>query len=55
MTKWTEETLPKINFGEDRELEAKYNQLTPENKIKFINKYFELLREQGEDQRRATV
>lgn len=46
MTKWTEKTLPKINFGEDRELEEMYNQLTPENKVKFINKYFELLREQ---------
>ena len=46
MTKWTADTLPKINFGEDRELEEKYNQLTPETKVKFINKYFELLREQ---------
>jgi hypothetical protein len=42
----TAEALPKINFGEDRELEELYSQLTPENKIKFINKYFELLREQ---------
>lgn len=32
-----------------------YSQLTPENKVKAINKYYELLREQEEEERRATV
>ncbi len=48
--------LPKVNFGSDKELEELYNKLTPENKLKFINKYYELLREQEEEEkRRATV
>lgn len=32
-----------------------YSQLTPENKVKAMSKYYELLREQEEEERRATV
>lgn len=38
------------------EIEELYNQLTPENKAKARAKYYELLREQEEEEkRRATV
>ena len=58
MTKWTEEMLPKINFGDNKELEEKYKKLTPENKAKCIDYALQLHREQKEQeeaQRRATV
>mgnify|MGYP006958163142 CR=1 FL=1 len=48
--------LPKVNFGSDKELEEKYNQLTDENKLKFLDYYFQLLAEQEEEEKKgATV
>ena len=42
--------LPVINEPMilDEELKLKYEKLTPENKTKFIKKYYELLTEQKE-------
>ena len=33
----------------NEDLEEIYKNLTPENKVKFINKYYELLREQEQE------